>query len=58
MSVVINDFEVVTEAPPSQDRHGGDKQEGEAAQAQGPTPHQIERVIEHHLERRARVRAH
>lgn len=59
MAVIINDFEVVSEPPPSDERGGaGGEAEGQAGQAQGPTPHQVEQIIEHQQERRARVWAH
>jgi hypothetical protein len=60
MAVIINDFEVVSEPPPSEERGGagGGEAEGQAGQAQGPTPHQVELIIEHQQERRARVWAH
>jgi len=59
MAVIINDFEVVSEPPPSDERGaGGEEAEGQAGQAQGPTPHQVEQIIEHQQERRARVWAH
>ncbi|HEX8137117.1 MAG TPA: hypothetical protein VF544_05960 [Pyrinomonadaceae bacterium] len=61
MAVIINEFEVVSEPPPSDERGGGgagDEAEGQAGQAQGPTPHQVEQIIEHQQERRARVWAH
>jgi hypothetical protein len=58
MAVIINDFEVVSEPPPSEERGAGDEAEGQAAQAQGPTPHEVEHVIERQRERQARVWAH
>jgi hypothetical protein len=58
MAVIINDFEIVSEPPPSEERGSGDQQENQAAQAQGPKPHEIEHVIERQRERRARVWAH
>jgi hypothetical protein len=58
MAVIINDFEVVTEPPPSQEQPGGDTTEGQSAEAKGPTPHEIEHIIERQEERRARLWAH
>jgi hypothetical protein len=59
MPVIINEFEVVAETPSHEERGGGGESQGdEAAQAQGPTPQDIERIIRHELERVARVRAH
>jgi hypothetical protein len=58
MPVIINDFEVVTEKPASQESSGGDTGEGQSAEAKGPTPHQIEQIIERNRERSARLWAH
>jgi hypothetical protein len=53
MPVIINEFEVVSEAPAPE---GG----GEAAQAAGPaslapTPHDVEKILAHLAERLARL---
>lgn len=52
MAVVINEFEVVADAPP--DRSGpGEQPEEQAA----PMPQDIEQIVRRQLERAARVRA-
>ena len=56
MTVVINDFEVVTE-PPAQNRQADGDNNGQS-QAQPPTPQEIERVVQRQTERQARVWAH
>jgi hypothetical protein len=58
MPVIINDFEVIAETPSQERGGGGESQAEEGAQAQGPTPQDIERVIKHESERTARLRAH
>ena len=54
MAVVINEFEVVP-APPEM---GPSDQGGDRPPATGPTPREIERVIERATARARRVRAH
>jgi hypothetical protein len=58
MPVIINDFEVVTEQSASPEGSAGDTGEGQQAEAKGPTPHQIEHIIERSRERQARLWAH
>ena len=58
MAVIINDFEVVAEPPPAEEKAEGGQQEGSSAQAKGPTPHEIEHIIERGRERRTRLWAH
>ncbi len=57
MSVTINEFEVVTEAPAAAPAAAS----GENAQAtgkRGATPHEIEAILRREKERLARVQAH
>ena len=57
MPVVINDFEVVADQPPStRSASGGEAQTPE--QARGATPHEIELILRREKERLARVQAH
>jgi hypothetical protein len=57
MPVIINEFEIVNDEPPAA-RRGSDNASSEQA-PRGPTlrPADIERIIRHFQERRARVRA-
>lgn len=57
MAVIINEFEVVAEPPPTAKPPGALS----AANQQQPKPstaHDIQRVVRQHLHRLARVRAH
>ena len=54
MPVVINEFEVV----PAPTEQGASQEGGERPAASGPTPHDIQRVVEHAIERARRLRAH
>ena len=54
MAVVINEFEVV---PAPAEQPAAAPASGDPAPA-GPTPHDIERIVERAVERGRRVRAH
>jgi len=54
MAVVINDFEVVAETPPP----AANTQAAETPPAPQLTPHDIERMVRHRIERQARLSAH
>lgn len=54
MPVVINEFEVVAEPPQPSATQAQEPASGAAA----PTPHELERIIEHQRERLMRIWAH
>jgi hypothetical protein len=54
MAVVINEFEVVAEAPPPATTAQGT----EATPPAQPTPRDVERMMRHRIERALRVLAH
>jgi hypothetical protein len=56
VAVVINEFEVVAEAPATQ--LPAPPQAGSPAEAAPPTPYELERAVCRLLERAERVRAH
>ena len=58
MAIVINEFEVVAEPPPTGQPGGTIPPTTGLPQTTGPTPHDIERVVRRQKERCARVRAH
>jgi hypothetical protein len=56
MPVVINEFEIVTEPPPtSEEAEGPGPQPEEAAPAEVLCPEDIVRIYQHHRRRMARV---
>lgn len=57
MPVIINDFEVVADAPPP-DRSAPAPEAASAAAPRGATPYEIEIMLRRELERLARVQAH
>ena len=57
MTVVIHEFEVVAEKPPSSEPAGA-AASGQPAPVTPPTPQDIDRVVRRLAERCARVRAH
>lgn len=59
MAVIINDFEVVSDEGESQQRSASAESAQASVSAQpAPTPHDIERILEHQRERMERVWAH
>jgi hypothetical protein len=56
MTVVIHEFEVVSEPPVQKQTSAAAP--GSPPRASALTPKDIERVVRHHTERCARVRAH
>lgn len=62
MTVIIHDFEVVTEPPPATTGEAGDtgdaQPSAEAAAAAGPTPADVRFVMETHRRRSRRLWAH
>jgi len=60
MTVIIHDFEVVTEPPPAGAGEGGDAAAAasEAPAAAGPTPEDVRFVMETHHRRCRRLWAH
>lgn len=57
MAVVINEFEVVPAQPAAETRSSGEAQSAAPASPK-PPDHEIERMMQHHLERSERVWAH
>lgn len=61
MTVVINEFEVVSEPPPKKSAEGEPpaSSSGTSTPAQAAsTPHDIRQILRYHTDRFARVRAH
>ncbi len=61
MTVIINDFEVITKPPvPASGGNGGGTAApgGSGGSSSGPTPLDIERVMRREAARQARLRAH
>jgi hypothetical protein len=54
MAVVINEFEVV----PAPAEPASPPAPSGGAAASGPTPHEVNRIVEHAADRERRVRAH
>jgi hypothetical protein len=57
MAVIINEFEVIAEPPPSARPQGTATDTNQQPQ-QPSTAHDIHRVVQQHMHRLARVRAH
>jgi hypothetical protein len=58
MAVVINEFEVITDAPRPTQQPGAQQPAQGQSQASGITPYAVERVLRHQKGRIARIRAH
>jgi hypothetical protein len=58
MPVVINEFEVMPEAPPKERGAGSEKSNGNGAEKSEMTDHEVKKMLEQRAERLERVSAH